>query len=115
MPNRFFHALGFSGWSNITRVKLTLHTCRCSAELTFTPTSNFPRKKYINHFIESDFRDAINRYRESVREVTKTSLMMLKMSLETSRAHSWVKIMNDIIKFLVRMGQSEAEKGEINP
>jgi hypothetical protein len=50
-----------------------------------------------------------------VREVTKTSLMMLKMSLETSRTHSWVKIMNDLIKFLVRMGQSEVEKGEISP
>jgi hypothetical protein len=71
-------------------------------------------QRYVKTFIESDFRDAINRYRESVREVTKTSLMMLKMSLETSRAHSWVKIMNDLIKFLVRMGQSEVEKGEVN-
>ena len=39
---------------------------------------------------------------------------MLKMSLETSRTHSWVKIMKDLIKFLVRMGQSEVEKGEVN-
>jgi hypothetical protein len=76
---------------------------------------NSPRKKYLNNFIESDFRDAINRYRESVREVTKTSLMMLKMSLETSRAHNWVKIMNDLIKFLVRMGQSEVDNAEISP
>jgi hypothetical protein len=80
----------------------------------FYPNIKLTWKYILKSFIESDFRDAINRYRESVMEVTKTALMMLKMSLETSRAHSWVKIMNDLIKFLVRMGQSEVDKREVN-
>jgi|LauGreDrversion4_2_1035121.scaffolds.fasta_scaffold706157_1 hypothetical protein len=58
--------------------------------LTF---NNHISKQLITFYIEQDFRDAVMRYRESLKEVNRTAIILLKKSLETSRNQPWVQIM----------------------
>ena len=73
----------------------------------------------IIFIIEQDFKEAIARYEESLKEVTKFSVKTLKTRLQSykrvgSEGISWMEIMYELLRYVVMMrSQKETVSIEI--